>query len=31
VQQIFEKRGISRQTDLVRQVLSLDGAPDSRP
>ena len=25
VQQIFEKRGISRQTDLVRQVLSLDG------
>ncbi|MYJ75313.1 MAG: helix-turn-helix transcriptional regulator, partial [Gammaproteobacteria bacterium] len=31
VQQIFEKRGISRQTDLVRQVLSLDGAPDSGP
>ena len=30
VQQIFEKRGISRQTYLVRQVLSLDGAPDSR-
>ena len=29
VQQIFDKRGISRQTDLVRQVLSLDGAPDS--
>ena len=29
VQQIFEKRGISRQTDLVLQVLSLDGAADS--
>lgn len=28
VQQIFEKRGISRQTDLVRQVLSLDGGAD---
>ena len=28
VQQIFEKRGISRQTDLVRQVLALDRAPD---
>ena len=31
VQQIFEKRGISRQTDLVRQVLSLEGAPDPGP
>ncbi|MDE0149228.1 MAG: helix-turn-helix transcriptional regulator [Rhodospirillaceae bacterium] len=29
VQQIFEKRGISRQTDLVRQVLSLDGTSAS--
>ena len=28
VQQIFEKRGISRQVDLVRQVLSLAGPPD---
>ncbi|MDE0416452.1 MAG: helix-turn-helix transcriptional regulator [bacterium] len=28
VRQIFEKRGISRQTDLVREVLSLDGGPD---
>lgn len=28
VRQIFEKRGISRQTDLVREVLSLDGRPD---
>ncbi len=31
VQQIFEKRGISRQTDLVRQVLSLDGGPGPGP
>ena len=31
VQQIFEKRGISRQIDLVRQVLSLDGGPDPGP
>ena len=28
VQQVFEKRGISRQVDLVRQVLALDGGPD---
>ena len=28
VQQVFEKRGISRQVDLVRQVLSLDGGPE---
>lgn len=27
VRQIFEKRGISRQADLVRQVLSLAGSP----
>ena len=31
VRQIFEKRGISRQTDLVRQVLSLDGGADPGP
>ena len=31
VQQIFEKRGISRQTDLVRQVLSLEGGADPGP
>lgn len=30
VRQIFEKQGISRQTDLVRQVLSLDGSRDYR-
>ena len=28
VQQIFEKRKISRQVDLVRQLLSLDGPPE---
>ena len=28
VQQIFEKRGISRQVELVRQVLSLPGPPE---
>lgn len=28
IQQIFEKRGISRQVDLVRLVLSLAGPPD---
>ena len=28
IQQIFEKRGISRQVDLVRQVLSLAGSAD---
>ena len=36
VEQIFEKRGISRQVDLVREVLSLaeppaDGRDDRRP
>ncbi|MYJ72510.1 MAG: helix-turn-helix transcriptional regulator, partial [Rhodospirillaceae bacterium] len=31
VQQMFEKRGISRQTDLVRQVLSLDSGPEPGP
>ncbi len=31
VRQIFEKRGISRQTDLVREVLSLEGGPDPGP
>ncbi len=30
VQQIFEKRGISRQAELVRQVLSLVVSPDFR-
>ncbi len=30
VQQIFDKRGISRQVDLVREVLSMGGSP-SRP
>ena len=28
VQHVFEKRGISRQVDLVRQVLSLAGPPE---
>ena len=30
VQQIFDKLGISRQVDLVREVLSLTSPPDSR-
>ena len=29
LKQIFRKQGISRQTDLVRLVLSLDGLPDA--
>ena len=28
VQQVFDKRGISRQVELVRQVLSVAGPPD---
>ena len=31
LKEIFRKQGISRQADLVRMVLSLDGLPGSRP
>lgn len=31
MQNIFRKQGISRETDLVRRVLSLEGFPDFRP